>query len=269
VIMLNTRFWTKFKQTLIKGLSAFLLAGTFLFPKAQAQERLIIDNFSQPNDSTLNWYGSADIKKDNLIDWKDVNRLDSLIKGQFSSNLDDRLLDRADINGDEIINNQDKQILENYLSNNIAHLPAYWNKLDSLEKTNWFEKMVKIDKTDTIAPGTLCYYYAISFAINSHGFKSLEGVNPENFDWKFSKNGRFNIPVYYVNTKHITGDPHAINGVLIGDNPFDFNDWYFIEPQTDEKVEPGNRGMAKDNYVTINNLNINEDGSYNALPIIT
>ena len=32
-----------------------------LSPKIQAQERLIIDPFSQPNDTTLNYYGSGDV----------------------------------------------------------------------------------------------------------------------------------------------------------------------------------------------------------------
>jgi hypothetical protein len=255
-------------QRLIKGLSAFLLAGALLFPKAQAQERVIIDNFSQPNDTTLNYYGSGDINKDNTITWQDASILDSLIQGTFTDPLDDRLTDRADINGDGVKDNQDKQTLENYLNENINYLPSNWNKSNTAEKTSWFEKMVEIDKTDTIAPGTLCFHYSAPFAINFHGFKSLEGVNPENFEWKFSKNGKFNIPVYYVNTKHITDQPHTINGVLIGDNPFDFNDWYFIEPQTDEKVEPGDRSMAKDNYVEINKLNINKDGTYSASRII-
>jgi len=249
---------TKFKQKLIKALSTFLLAGALLFPKAQAQERIIIDNFSQPNDTTLNYYGSGDVDTSNVVNWEDYNLMNSGTQN-----------DMADINGDEVApTTQDIQTLENYLNENINYLPSNWNKSNTAEKTSWFEKIIKIDKTDTIAPGTLCYYYAISFAINSHGFKSLEGVNPENSEWKFSKNGRFNIPVYYVNTRHITDKPHAINGVLIGDNPFDFNDWYFIEPQTDKKVEPGYNSMAKDNYVKINKLNINKDGNYSASPII-
>ena len=86
---------SKFKQKLIKGLSAFLLAGAFLFPKAQAQERIIIDNFSQPNDTTLNYYGSGDVFLDNKIDSLDTYRLDSLINDTFTGPLDDRLLDRG------------------------------------------------------------------------------------------------------------------------------------------------------------------------------
>ena len=66
---------TKFIQKLIKGLSAFLLASAFLFPKLQAQERVILDNFSQPNDTTLNYYGSGDVNLDKIINWQDASSL--------------------------------------------------------------------------------------------------------------------------------------------------------------------------------------------------
>jgi len=211
---------SKLKQKLIKGLGAFLLAGAFSFLPAKSQERIIIDNFSQPNDTTLNYYGSGDINKDNTINYQDVDRLDSLIEGTFTDPLDDRLLDRADINGDEVIDNQDKSTLESYLNGTIPYLPSNWNKSNRDEKTNWFEKMVEIDRTDTIPLGTLCSYYSIAFTINFHGFESLEGVNPKDFKYKFSKNGRFNIPVCDVSSRTTPNNlAHAINGVLIGDNP--------------------------------------------------
>ena len=258
---------TRFKQKLIRGLGAFLLAGALLFPKVQAQERLIIDNFSQQNDTTLNYYGSGDINLDNAINYQDVDRLNSLINKTFSDPLDDRLTDRADINGDEVIDNQDKLDLENYLNENINYLPSNWNKSNTAEKTSWFEKMVEIDETDKIS-SVLCYEFAIPLAINFHGFESLKDVNPDDFKWKFSKNGRFNIPIYYVNTTTTSGTPHAINGVLIRDNPFDFNHWYFIEPFNDKEINSGDWNMAINNYVKINKLNINEDGTSSTSLII-
>jgi len=244
----------KFKRKLIKGLSAFLLAGAFLFPKSQAQERVIIDNFSQPNDTTLNYYGSGDVFLDNKIDSLDTYRLDSIIGGTFTDPTDDRLTDRADINGDEVIDNQDKQTLDSLINGNINYLPSNWNKSNTAKKIDWFEKMVEIDRTDTIAPGTLCFDYSAPFAINFHGFESLKDVNPEDFPFKFSKNNRFNIPAYYVATTHITNQPHAINGVLIGDDPLNFNDWYFIEPQGDVRVYPGDWSMTLNKYVEVNQL---------------
>lgn len=241
---------SKFKQKLIKGLSAFLLAGAFLFPKAQAQERIIIDNFSQPNDTTLNYYGSGDINKDNTITWEDAYRLDSLIKRTFTDPLDDRLIDRADITGDETIDNQDKQVLEDYLNETIPYLPTHWNKLDSLEKLNWFTKTEIIDKTDTIS-STLCTDFTNAFVINYHGFPSLEDVNPDDFKYKISKNNRFNMPVYTVATRATGDHAHAIVGVLIGDNPFNFNHWYFFDPRFRTQAKPGDWNMINNGRVII------------------
>lgn len=235
---------------------------------SKAQERFVIDNFSATNDTTKNYYGSGDIKKDNAITWRDASRLDSLIQGTFSDPTDDRLTDRAEINGDNQITAQDKQPLENYLNLNI-NLPAHHNKSNTAEKTDWFEKMIEIDKTDTIN-SIDCKQFANSLTINFHGYESLaNGVGP-NFPWKFSKNGRFNIPVYAVSTTTWVGNPHAINGVLVGDNPFYFNDWYFIEPFWERKIEPGDEYMATNKNVEINYYSYidPEDGGGSPLVIL-
>ena len=181
---------SKFKQKLIKGLSAFLLAGAFLFPKIQAQERIdFMDPFSQPNDSTQNYYGSGDVDTSNVVNWDDYYRMQLGTQN-----------DMSDIDGDENLSTfQDIQTLEKYLNQNRNYLPSHWNKLDSLEKLNWFTKTEIIDKTDTIS-STLCTDFTNAFVINYHGFPSLEDINPEDFEWKFSKNGRFNMPVYTVAT---------------------------------------------------------------------
>ena len=249
----------EFKRKLIKGLSAFLLAGAFLFPKqAKAQERVIIDNFSQPNDTILNYYGSGDVNKDNVLNWEDYYAMGSVQN------------DMSDIDGDGTINQTDKQILKDKLNGLRDYLPAYWNKLGSLEKQNWFENMVEIDKTDKIITSN-CYEWSIPFAINFHGFKSLEGVDPENFPYKFSKNNRFNIPVYTVSTTTTSGSAHSINGVLIGDNPFEFSNWSFIDPSRDNPITPGNVYMADTNNVEINylsDMNPEDGGTIGAAKII-
>ena len=258
----------RFKKKLITGLTGILLAAATIFP-SKAQERVILDNFSQPNDTTLNYYGSGDVLLDRTIDWKDAERLDSLINYTFTDTSDDRLLDRADINGDGLINNQDKQILEEELNN---YFPSHWNKLSDLEKQGWFKLMVEIDKTDTIITSE-CTEFANPFAINFHGFKSLEGVDPEDFKYKFSKNNRFNIPVYTVGTRTDQGSAHSINGVLIGDNPFEFSNWYFIDPgyEDDKPVNPGEWDMAYNSDVIVDYLlDINpDDGGLSSLIMIS
>ncbi|MCK5625199.1 T9SS type A sorting domain-containing protein [Candidatus Pacearchaeota archaeon] len=244
------------RKKVITGLTGILLAAATIFP-SKAQERVIIDNFSQPNDTTLNYYGSGDVLLDKTIDWKDALRLDSLIQGTFTDYSDDRLLDRADINGDEVINSQDKEILEEKLNNLRDYLPSNWNKSDPLEKEEWFEKMVVIDKTDEIN-SIDCKDFSNPFRINFHGFKSLENVDPNEFKYEFSKNNRFNIPVYSVSATTTSGTPHAFSSVLIGENPFSFNDWYFIEvgdlSTPDRKVFPGDWDMALGEDVEIDYL---------------
>jgi len=235
---------------------------SFLPMKSQAQERLIIDNFSQPNDTTLNYYGSGDVNEDNVLNWNDYYAM-----GSFQN-------DMSDINGDGVINNNDKVILQNYLNGNLNHLPSDWNKLNTTEKTNWFEKMVRVDQTDTISASSIfdCGHFAVTFAINFHGFKSLEDGVSSDFRWRlFTKNSRFNIPVTTVGTMAIFEQPHAINGVLIGDNPLNFSDWYFVEPQTDQKVLPGiSWSMYNNNRVYNNSIQeINpKDGAISELPLI-
>ncbi len=179
------------RKSIISRLSICLIVtAIFQFQWSVAQERFIIDNFSQPNDSTLNYYGSGDINNDKIISHGDVLRLDSLINGTFTDSLDDRLIDRADINGDGFINLQDKEVLDSNLSDLIKYLPAHWNKLNQKDKIHWFEKMLEIDKTDTIS-SVDCKQFANPFVINFHGFESLaNGVGPD-FPYKFSKNNRF------------------------------------------------------------------------------
>jgi len=229
---------------------------SFLPMKSQAQERLIINNFSQPNDTTLNYYGSGDVNEDNVLNWNDYDAMGSVQN------------DMSDINGDGVINDNDKIILKNKLSGSREYLPSDWNKLNTTEKTNWLEEMVKVDRTDTLHT-IICYERAIPFAINFHGFKSLEEVNPDDFRYKFSKNNRFNIPVYLVSTTTWLGYPHAINGVLIGENRLNIHDWYFMDNFGEETI-PGGPEMKKNSKVSIEYISeINpEDGAISSLPII-
>lgn len=254
----------KLKNWLLYGIP-IAIAG-FLPMKSQAQERLIVDNFSQPNSKTLNYYGSGDVFLDNQINQKDVLRLDSLINKTLAEPYDDRLTDRADINGDGIINQTDKQILEDKL-NGLKDYLSHWNKLTKTEKISWFEKMAEIDKTDTLHT-TICYKFSTVFAINFHGFPSLENRISPDFPWQFSKNCRFNIPVYTVSTTTYLGNPHEINGVLVGANPLNFFDWYFIN-NSGQKTIPGDPAMTKGKDVIINYIkNMNPETGELINPVI-
>ena len=230
----------KSKRKLISGLIRILLAAATIFP-SKAQERLVISLSSQSNDTTLTYYGSGDIDNNNILNWNDYNLMQSGTQN-----------DMSDINGDGVSSSlQDQQILQNYLNQITNNLPSNWNKLDSLKKVNWLEKMLQIDKTDTII-STNCYDFSNPEVINLNGFPSLaNGVGP-NFPWKFSKNGRFNIPACTVSTTTRLGSAHSLVGVLVGDDPFNFYHWYFIDPSSDNQITPGHVYMANNKNVEIN-----------------
>ncbi len=214
----------KIKQKIATGLGTLLLTGAMLFP-LKAQERVIMDCFSQPHNIT-EYYGSGTQTSDGM-----------------------------DIDGDGISSTlQDQQILEEYEKKNRAYLPSHLNKLNPTEKLDWAKKMIKIDKTSDI-PYVENQWECIEFSkqtcINFHGFNIDPKSHPK-FD--FSNNGRFNMPVYLVLTKATSDNDtvnHSINAILIGDNPLNFYDWYFFEPQNDEEVKPGDWDMLREGGVNI------------------
>ncbi len=208
--------------------------------------------FVQPNHTDLNWYGSGDVNNDNMINWSDVQGLESILNGTLVPDLnsDDpaeyRTLDRADVDGNEIVNNEDKQILENKLSGLIDYLPAEWDKLNIQEKKEWKGKMEEIDKTDTmgyISEGFACQDFARQTMVNFHGFPEL-GYDKER---ELRDNGRFNIPMLYV---EIAGK-HALNTTIVGDDAENFYDSEYTEPQTDWVVAPGSQSIPSNCEVVV------------------
>ncbi|MFC1565198.1 T9SS type A sorting domain-containing protein [candidate division KSB1 bacterium] len=115
-------------------------------------------------------------------------------------------------------------------------LSLAWNNLETpQERTDYLNQKLAIDQTDTITyvlGEWVCHNYATQIHERFFGIEYYQ--NPGIF---YVKN-QFNIPVYGVgvsDTSHTEG--HSINCVLIGDNPLNFNDWYFFEPQTDKKED--------------------------------
>lgn len=68
-------------------------------------DEIRMDNFSQPNDSNLVWYGSGDVDSNNVRNWNDH----ALIQAGIQN-------DQADIDGDGIpVTQQDANLFEKYL----------------------------------------------------------------------------------------------------------------------------------------------------------
>ena len=210
--------------------------------------------FYQPNDSTLDWYGSGDLDSNNVLDQADLDSM--LAKNGIE--------DQADTDGnDTAFTSNDYSLLFEHITND-SLLPSDWNMIgyqDSAQQKleSWLEKMKPIDKTDTITyrEDFKCGEFSMQTIINFNGFKELKdsSIVNDNISLKkydFFDNGRFNIPMFYTT---ISSDEtllrHAIVTTLTKDNPLNFNNWYFIEPQDDSKVKPGDWSMPNDSQVKI------------------
>ncbi len=137
-------------------------------------------------------------------------------------------------------------MLEEYVNTgNKSLIPAlHWKDLTKQEKKSWAEKVMAIDRTDELpgVPGEwVCGNFSKQVEINTRGIRFMYQNPEENFERaSIKQHRRFNIPFYRV----VTDSPswtfaHELNGVLIGNNVLNFNDWYFPEPQTDEEMSPG------------------------------
>jgi len=71
---------------------------------------------------------------------------------------------------------------------------------------------------------------------------------------------KLNLPLYFVSVSN-SSYGHYINAILVGDNPLNFDDWRFIEPQTDQNVYPGMWDMPYGTTVTVVTLTFIGDNS--------
>lgn len=87
---------------------------------------------------TYDYYGSGDVDGNNIIDWKDYERI------QDTKNY------RSDVNGDgQLSNREDVILLKRYLTDEIPYLPAHWNYLQTYEeRLYWVKRVTAIDDSD-------------------------------------------------------------------------------------------------------------------------
>jgi len=199
---------------------------------SNAQEHVVVP-FIQPNHSDLNWYGSGDVNNDNTLNWNDISRLDSIINENYIPNLNSenpaeyRTLDRADINGDGVVDYEDKNLLEDRLNGSIDYLPGEWDKLGSKEERETLHEQRHLfqwnNKLDTIPyiPGVYeCDDFGRLNVRDFHGFPEM-GYDKET-GWR--DNGRYNIPEFYIEFIKL-GLGHVVTGAVTGDKIKTFNDW--------------------------------------------
>lgn len=253
---IKARLKSGFGTALVGGMT---LLSTILPSKANAGEyysqatQKFLNPFVRPDITQTNYYGSGDADNDGNVDFNDL----SIIKSKQYTNPD-----WADVNGDNIIDNNDENLIESFLNKEIPYLPGDWNKLKTKEeRKSWIEKLITIDDTNENILKKLYEYGWECTDFRGESYKYQFGVKELPATYKIAtdalhtneNNGRFNLPVYgaRVWNKELNFD-HAINTILIGDNPLDFNDWYFYEPQEDAEVRPGRWDMPENCKIQIN-----------------
>jgi hypothetical protein len=214
----------------------------------------IANPFIQPNDTTLNWYASGDSNGDDTLTIADLNLMQEYINGTYTPDLeqDRRALDRMDVNLDQVVNQQDKNMLEQHLTNPDTKFfqPSwYFNKLETRqEREEYLQKALDIDKTNEVEwggqiPGWVCTQYREQTYLNFHGWtqEQLEILKQDpyyDFDFTWKDNGRFNLPLYHVIIYNYPTEElkdmdyaHGMNTIILGNKTFEWNSLCTIEPQ--------------------------------------
>lgn len=206
-----------------------------------------INPFFHPIETT-DYYGSGDANNDGVIDISDWNAINEVIDGLITPNI------RCDIDGNGQITANDATLLLNSINSSLI-IPSSWNYLNNTQKNDWVDKMLQNDKTNE-NPYELYFYQCGNYAkeLYTHFNHFLSDLNDnEQYPLNVVYNGGqsiYNLPVYTVGII-APGFGHSINAVLVGENPLDFNDWRFIEPQTDLSVTPGFWDMPFNSDITI------------------
>jgi len=196
--------------------------------------------FHQPY-ATTDYYGSGDTNNDGTITEQDVDLAQEMVNGTRPAST------RADVNGNGEVDAEDVILIDN--ARRGETLPAWWNSLTNrTDRNNWVTKFLSLDKTNS-HPFSYCFFQCINFATQLFIHGAYYGGDLFN---SYYDGGQtvFNIPIYYAYVGSRTYG-HGINAILVGDNPLNFSDWRFIEPQTDNDVSPGMWNMPYDTTVSI------------------
>jgi hypothetical protein len=221
-------------------------------------ERDPYNMFSQPMNTT-DYYGSGDIVGENddtinldrIVNQKDYDFIKNNLIGK-NVGIDKSYLDRADVDGNMIINQEDLNLIEAFIKKTISYLPGHWNFLQTRqERENWVDKMCLVDRTNELIPD-INYFDCLGFSTLETGNFSGANYFAEYKNYTKKNLGRFNLPMYILSVYPKSGgNGHAIATVLVGDDPENFNDLKKKEPQDDSNPKPGDWDLIKDSYIRI------------------
>jgi hypothetical protein len=201
--------------------------------------------FHQPA-VTTEYYGSGDADGDGCLSTTDMERAEEMRAGITAPNF------RADVDGSGKVDAADVSLIaaavhgepegpllegpERLQALRGAVLPAWWNRLADPEQRNaWVDRFLALDRTNEhpYEPWYPCGCFARQLFLHGVDYRG-------DLYTTFHGGGQrsFNIPLYVV-TVGSSDYGHSINAILVGENPLSFDDWRFVEPQTDQDVRPG------------------------------
>jgi len=197
--------------------------------------------YHQPAKTTY-YYGSGDADGDGLLTSADV----ALAQEMADFNADWNI--RTDVDGDGDVDSSDVSLINAAVSG--GTLSGWWNSLTSeAQRNSWVTKALEIEKTDEhiyYSGFFICHDFAYQTFIHFSYLRGDFATDSTEYDGGQTV---FNLPMYYVNVDFPTN--HAINCILVGDDPLDFHDWRFIEPQNDYDVVPGAWNMLYNSDIRI------------------
>jgi len=204
-----------------------------------------LNPFHQPVQTT-NYHGSGDVNLDGAVTQTDILYIVDMINGIRPENI------RADIDGDGIVDSADQLLLQNWINGDPSPLPAWWNELTTRQqRNNWINKYLARDMTDqhVYTPNFfVCHHFAYQMYI--HGAFERDDFAVKSTEYNGGQT-IYNLPVYYAGVS--TPTDHAIIAILVGDDPENFDDWRFIEPQNDTAVLPGQSNLLYGSTLSVGN----------------
>jgi uncharacterized repeat protein (TIGR01451 family) len=208
--------------------------------------------FLRPAAAT-DYYGSGDVDGDGQLTPADLQLVQQMVSGQVPPTA------TADVDGNGVVDSADVALITAALAG--GTLPAWWNQLTTRDQRNaWIDKFLALDPTNYHPPGYWfqCLNYAVQVFLNGGLYRN--DLFGEVYDGGRS---RFNLPLYVVDIDG-NGFGHSIDAILVGDNPLNFGDWRFLEPQTDDSVYPGLWDMPFGTQVTIHAPNMIVNSGYSS-----
>ncbi|MGA1791502.1 MAG: PKD domain-containing protein, partial [bacterium] len=203
--------------------------------------------FHQPF-ATSRYYGSGDVDCDGEVDSEDLALAQEIFNGSREP------YPTADVNADSKIDHEDIDLINDAINGN--RLPSSWDLLnDRAERSFWIDQIISIDQTDK-HPYSAGWFSCENFA--DQLYIHATGCRVDLYRSVYNGGETlYNLPMYIV---WIVGfdQPfgHFINAILVGDDPLNFEDWRFIEPQLDYDVHPGMWDMPYGSELTIRSPDI-------------